>query len=284
MANVMRKFRRISRDQVWPVDKTEVFDVGDLLVYNSATVLDDASTGSIEKAGDVTWDTSEEVTRRNAASQFVGLSLETRDGKDDHDSEILVPSACVALMPMTSGTPKIGTLLGFEKASGNALEDAKLQIVTYPADAIGYCVKRYTAATTEVECVLISPFDEATRGMQNLIKRIAFGPQLHTGAADLLTNFTFGQRVKLIDITTVVTVLTAGAGVLTLRNGANSLNDTHTVADASPIGAVATTAINDASSYDIFEHNDPLDIASDGVPTAGEVQVILRYMPLPHVA
>ena len=274
MAN--KAIRRQARLLEWPVAKAESFSVGDLLFFDAS-----ASTPTVRPLADVTWDTDEETTRRNAISQFVGIAQERRSGKEDHDSTIVVPTACIYELAMTSGTPKIGTLIGPESDGSSALYSGTVQIVSDPADAIGYCVKRYTSATTTVEAMVFSVYDSEMRGLQGLVKQLPFVVANVTSSANILLNHTFGRRVKLLSITTVEATACTGDTVLTLKNGSNSLDDTHTIT-ATAEGTVLSTAISDANDYDIFEHDDQLDITSDAGASGGTIVYGWSdYMPLP---
>jgi len=280
MPSAHRLLRRIPRQLEWRVDADIDFEVGDLMFYATSTQAH-ATVEYVYPMADFIWDTSEEVTRRNAVPYFIGVAMERRTGREFHDTTCMVASGCHFLMPMTSGTPLVGTLLGFEKASGNTLLSAKLQIVTDPADAIGYCVKRYTAATTTVECILFSPFD-IEGGLASRVHTMTFNVPgaLHIGASNLLLNLTFKKRVKLLSLASIETAAATLSTIYTIKNGANSLDDTHTVT-ATGVGTYLRTEIVDANAYDLFYHDDPMDILSGGQATAGECTLILEYMDMP---
>lgn len=273
-----RLLGRIPRQLEWRVDADIDFEVGDLMFYATSTQAH-ATVEYVYPMADFIWDASEEVTRRNAVPYFIGVAQERRTGREFHDTTCLVNSGCHFLMPMTSGTPLIGTLLGFEKAAGNTLLSAKLQIVTDIADAIGYCVKRYTAATTTVECILFSNFD-IEGGLMARRHFLTFGACDLNAAADLVTNWLFKSRVKLLSITSIERTAATANSVLTVKNGANSLDDTHTVT-ATGVGTYLRTEIVDANAYDLFYHDDAMDIACDGTASAGTADVIVEYMDMP---
>lgn len=266
--NYLRRNERLTE---WPVLATTAIALGDMLYYDGTSVHPMAA---------FTWDSSEEVTRRNARSCFVGVSMEARTGRELAASTIVGGSGGIYSLTLTSATPKVGTLVGFDSASSLLLNQT-LQVVTDPADAIGYCVKRYTAATTTVECVLFSSMDNEG-GLMGRARYLTFYGDLNA-AADIVTNWTFKQRVKLLSVSSIEGIGTSGNSVLTLKNGANSLDDTHTVT-AAAVGTFLRTAIADANEYDIFEHDDAFDIACGGQATAGYANVIIEYMPLPLVS
>ena len=270
-----RHLYRAPRLVEYPVSKDVDFEVGDLMWW-------DASAGYAKPLADFTWDTNEETTRRNALSQFIGVAMERRTGKEGNDSTMVVPSGCVFEFALTSATPTIGTLLGFEKATGNNLESQKLQVVTDLADAVGYCVKRYTSATTTVQCVLFSPYD-VEGGLQSRADFLTLGACDLNAAANILSGWTFKRRVKLLSITSVERTAATLNSVLTMYNGANALDDTHTVT-ATGVGTALRTTISDANNYDLFQHDDTLRIACGGQATAGTADVIIEYMPLAYIA
>ncbi|RMF20644.1 MAG: hypothetical protein D6760_11115 [Deltaproteobacteria bacterium] len=277
----MALIKRVLRELKWPVSTSAAFDVGDLLWY-------DSTNGTLDKLSNFTWDTDETTTRRNAMSRFVGISQSAFDGSQiATPADIAVPSYCLATMTITSATPKIGDLVGFEKASGNNLEDQKLQVVTDIADAIGYVVKRYTSATTKADVVLISNFD-TEGGLQSRMKRETLFVGSTTTAGDLVTNWTFGRRVKLLKAHAIVTSAYTGTDVLTFKNGASTLQSGAsdiTLSVTGSVGAVVSATLAGAdSSLDIFEHDDQFDVVSDGASTSGSAAVIIEYMPWPDVA
>ena len=278
MSYKLPHIRRPARLLEWPVLKSVDFELGDMLWFDAADSLGNGHY--VYPLHDFTWDTDEATTRRNCMPYFVGVAVERRTGKEDHDTVMVVPSGCVFEMPCESATPVIGTLLGFSQDGSNQyLDSDQLEVVTDIADAVGYCVKRYTAATTTVECVLFSPYD-VEGGLASRQHFLTFGACDLNAAADIVTNFTFKKRVKLLSITTVERSAATGNSVLTVKNGANSLDDTHTVT-ATGVGTVLRTAISDANGYDIFAHDDQMDIACDGTASAGTADVIIEYMDLP---
>jgi len=278
-----RHIRRPANTVEWRCDADIDFEIGDLLFY-------DTSVEYVKPMADFTWDTSEEITRRNAIPYFVGVAAEKRTGREANDSTMIVESGCVFSMPMTSGTPVVGTLLGFEKASGDTLESQTLQIVTDPADAIGYCVKRYTAATTTVECVLFSPYD-SEGGLMGRVKEVSFfaDETVLAAAGNVVTDWTFKQNVSLIDARGILVVPPGTANaVLTFKNGATTLQSsssdiTLTLATAGAAGAVSSaTLVGADSAKHLLAHDDTFDIVSDGGATGtGKAIVIVRYLITP---
>lgn len=269
MADIHRLLRPLGQITL-PCDNEQAFNVGDMLWW-------DSTNGYLDQLSDYTY-SAEETNRRDLKSVFAGVALEARTGKETNDSTMVIATSGVFEMPMTSGTPVIGTLLGFEKASGSTMEDQKLQIVTDMADAIGYCVKRYTAATTTVECALFSAFDPLWRTLSS--KFLSFGACNLVAAADIVTNWLFKARVKLLSITSIERTAATANSVITVKNGSNSLDDTHTVT-ATAVGTFLRTAFADANDYDIFEHDGAMDIACDGTASAGTADLIIEYMELP---
>lgn len=282
------------RSSAWPVIATVSFDVGDLLWYDSAN-------STVKKLSDFTWDSTDgsaigsatSITRRNAIPRFVGVALEARTGREPFAGTIDVATSPIVSAEITSATPKIGTLVGFAKASGNTLENQKLVAVVDPADACGIVVKRYTSATTQAEVRLFSAHDFG--GLQGRIKQVTFTAAttlMNSGANAVLVNdYSFRSRVKIVAADWHTSVVLAGITNFVLYNGANALDDKITVTTTStPAGGDGTVAgsltrafIDDATSYDLFEHDDLLDIKIETARTGGG-DLIIHYIDMPLVA
>ena len=76
------------------------------------------------------------------------------------------------------------------------------------------------------------------------------------------------------------------APVVAYKNGANEGDDTLTIADTTARGAIATQAVDDANSYDVFEAETQLDVyvktaAADAGSAAGKAEPYLVYCDLP---
>lgn len=278
----MAKFNAILRQgrlTEWPVIAGVDFEVGDLLYYDTAT-------GGVKPMADYTWATSDSATRKLAKPCFVGVATETRTGKELVNTTTVVSSGGIYSFTMVSGTPMIGTLLGVDGNGSSTLYSTVLEIVTDIKDAIGYCTKKYAAATTTVECVLFSAYD-AESGLDGRIKTVSFAPSdavLGT-SGNLVNGFTFAQMVKLTRVQVVHTVAVDATSVITLKNGSNALDDTVSVGStASAVGYVQSQAISDANGYDIFDADDTLVIHTDGACTTGSVQLLIDYFSLPKLS
>ena len=89
---------------------------------------------------------------------------------------------------------------------------------------------------------------------------------------------------KLVAVQSIVTIdTTTATAVITIRNGANDLDDTHAIAVASK-GAFVRTLMADATGDDYYNAEDPLDVASDGGAAAGEATILLEIIPFLHEA
>lgn len=259
----------------WPVSATAVFDVGDLLYWDGT---------SVQPVSLFTYATSESVTRRSAIPYFVGVSLEKHTGRETAAGTTVVSSGGIYEYTLTSATAVIGSLVGFElntTPTPDALYDQTLQIVIEIADAIGYVIKEHGATTTTVECRLLSSFDPPG-GMLSLQKFLTFYGDLNA-AANIVTNWLFKTRVKLMSIASIETVAATGNSTLSLLNGSTTLSDTHIVT-ATAVGTFLRTTIADTGVLDIFAHNGALTIKCDGTASGGNATLILEYMLLPVVA
>jgi len=140
--------------------------------------------------------------------------------------------------------------------------------------------KRYSSATTTVEVYLHArPGGGVALDSRPQIKEVWFGPMDHTAAATIVDGYKFGRKVKIIAIMSLEMTAATGDSVITVKNGTDSIDDTHTVT-ATGLGTYLETAVSDANGYDYFDADDTMDIASDGTATAGTVSIGIRFIEL----
>lgn len=282
MANRMLKRTAGQFRGTFPAKAASAIQHGDLLWYdvtNSTLKTVGAAANLVE-----TW-TSEVAAVNKATERFVGVADFDWPSTSSYTKDFAVPTNAMFAIKYTGAAPKFGQLIGLKKdTGGNYLYRDTVSVVTDPRQAIGYCCANYSAAPTEVECMLFSCMD-GQGGVRGRLGRITFGswPRAACAAAgNLVLNYTFGERVKLLNLMSVETEpLTVADNVLTMKNGANSLDDTLTIAQAtSALGTVTTQAIVDANDYDVFEMDDQFDLVTDGGSTEGEFFCILEFMRL----
>ncbi len=265
MSNVHR-FRHADakRVKMYAVDSAQVIEVGDM-VYQE---VDD-----VRVASELTYGASLAATQAQFKKQFVGIAMgSSANGETD---PIAVAKAGTFELNCAGAQFEIGDLVGpDDNTGGTALVDDQVIAVGENGQGIGRVAKRYSANTTRV-LVEVFPMDQ----MADFLMPISFPTQLITSAVDLVTDWPVPFPFKLVQLDAIVTVLTAGAGVITVDNGATGLDDTLTIPDASAVGTVVTQAMDDATGDDIFDMGDTLTIKSDGTPTAGEAGFILWVKP-----
>lgn len=265
MANVAR-FRHADPKRVrsYDVNSATVIEVGDL-VYQE---VDD-----IRPAGDLTYGASLANAQGDFAKKFRGVAI--TGSASGETAPVQVATRGVFEFLCAAATFEIGDRVAVDdNGGGTAL--VPQQVIAAGENglgAIGQVTKRYSANTTSVLVELEEP------ALANLVIPIQFGTQLITSAVDLVTDWPVPFPFKLVRLDAIVAVLTAGAGVITVDNGATSLDDTLTIPTASGVGTVVTQAMDDATGDDVFEMGDTLTIKSDGTPTAGEAAFIAWVRP-----
>lgn len=116
--------------------------------------MDTGDSNYDKPVGSFTWNTDEATTRVDLQPVFRGVSTvrrttaQTAAGDHVTDGPILTSGEftfpCTALV----SAAKPGDLVGPEKASGNALESAKVQIVSVAAEAIGKITRHHAVGET----------------------------------------------------------------------------------------------------------------------------------------
>jgi hypothetical protein len=234
-------------------------------------------------AGLVTTWSSEAQARRAATSRFAGIA-NFQSMASSPAQTVQVLTSGFARVKVASATYRIGDLLGFKKdAGGNYLYSDQLQKVLHPCDAVAIACDSGTSIT-ELECFLIGSRD-LWNSLVNSVKQLVVALEATAYAANtnILLAYTFGFSAKIARVLGVTTLQTTGANVFTWKNGSNSIDDTLTIATASPIGTVTAADIDDATGYDIFEHNDQLNITCDSGASAGAATIITEYYNRPIV-
>lgn len=265
------------------VTKGTVISPGTFVWWNGTTLK---QAGGLAANLPATW-VNEPTSRRLTTSRFAGIADWETSSKDDFDKTFMVKSGAIYELACTSFTPKFGDLVGFEKdAGGNYLAAKTVQRVTHPYDAIGYVTKDYGAATTTVEVMILSAFDYVFR-LRDLVQELALYADigLYSAGGDLVTNYEFNTRAKVLALKSIVAVATTGASIATVKNGATSLQNTLTTAGGAAIGVVTRAELfhaTDDEVNDVFDVGDAdMDVALDATPTAGSATFVLEYMPMP---
>jgi hypothetical protein len=264
MSNIQR-FRHADPKRVIPyaVDSAQVIEIGDM-VYQE---VDD-----VRAASQITYGTLA-LAQARLARKFAGIAMTA--SASGETTPVSVAKQGVFEMDCAAAQFEIGDRVN---ADDNATPDALLdqQVIAVGENGIGLMrvAKRYSANTTRVICEII-PRDLYP---DQLIPITLFSG-LVTSAVDFVTDWAVPFPFKLVYVDAIVQVLTAGILTATIDNGATGLDDTITVGDASAVGTVVRTTMDDATGDDIFEANDTLTIKGDGTPTAGEVMFVLWVYP-----
>lgn len=253
------------RIEAHPVDSAQTIDIGELCWLN---------TNDARPADQATYGADLPITQANFAKLFIGVAMDTSETGDTR--EIAIATEGVFELICAAAQFEIGDLVGVDDNTGStALLPA--QVIASGENgaigAIGRVVRRYGANTTRV--------------LVELLPRKMVTPQfipiyqgLISSAADVVTDWVVPYPFALNRVHTVTTILTAGgATVLSIHNAATALDDTLTVANAAPIGAVDVAVMDDATGDDIFVAGGTLSVVSDGGSTAGEVLIILEVTP-----
>lgn len=264
----------------YPLKAATEVQVGDFLWWDStnATVK---SVGGV--AGNLvrTW-SSESRARRDAVARFIGIAA-FQHGTVDNADKIVVSTNCFARVAVASATYKHGDLLTFYKdAGGNYLYRGALQKTINPREAIAVVAGTYSSAVTEVEAFITGAYDMNPLG--NLVRSVqftqdgtAFGA---AGSTAVLTGYTWDENVRVFAAqATVQTATTSADQIYTIKNAANALDDTLTIPVSSICGAIINAAIDDASGYHDFLHDDAMNVTSDAAAVAGSATIkVLAYV------
>lgn len=262
----VQRYRRSGKTLRLPVDSTIVIEAGDMCFLN---------TDDVRPASSFTYVTGNlDATQANFAAKFVGVAMDKSDSGDT--AEITIQKSGVFEFACASATFEFGDLVGpDDNATPDALLDQQvIGIGENGVGAIGRVVKRYSVATTSVLVELFEPHFGAPL-------MIPLYSGLVTAAADYLTTWACPFPFKAVRLHAVTTVVVAGGdAVLTLENGANSLDDTLTIAaSGSAVGVVDVAALVDANGYDLFLAGSTLSLAGAGAPTSGEAMFFLEVRP-----
>lgn len=136
-------------------------EIGDILGYSSGTVV---------KASDTAWDTNLATTQTAFALLFLGAAAQKKAANADpygntgeNAGKIRVDTGGVRKYAAAAGSYPVGQLVGPAKASGNALEDNKVDDVATEALAIGRVVKEGGTDPAYVLVELLSKITPAAR-------------------------------------------------------------------------------------------------------------------------
>ncbi len=251
--------------RVYAVDSATVIEVGDA-VYQEIN--------DIRPAGDLTYGASLADAQTQFAKQFVGIAMQA--SANGETAPITVYGAGEFEFDCAAAQFEIGDAVGMDdNAGGTAL--IPQQVIAVGENGIGAIAritKRYSANVTRVVAEILP---HAGRALTPIPIPLYQG--LITAAVDFLTAWPVLFPFKLVRVDAIVTVLTAGACVVTIDKGATSLDDTLTIPTASAVGDVTTATMDDATGDDIFNMGDTLTIKGDGTPTAGEALFVLWVVP-----
>ena len=252
------------RVEAHPVDSAQTIDIGELcyLATNDARPADQATYGA-----DLT------ITQANFAKLFIGVAMDTSESGDT--AKIAIATEGIFELICAAAQFEIGDLVGVDdNTGGTALLPA--QVIATAENgaigAIGRVVRQYTANTTRVLVELLP------RKMVSPIM-IPIYSGLITAAADLVTDWVVPFPFKLVKVHSVVSVLTAGVGTISIHKAATALDDTHVIGDAAAVGEVDVSVMEDATGDDVFIAGGTLSLVSDGTPTAGEALFFLEVIP-----
>ena len=273
--------RKPSSPMEFHVAAGTAIEPGDFIWWNGTTLK---SVGGSAANLVNTW-TSEMKARRDATSRFVGVAEFGSQTDDKFDRTVAVKTSGVYDLPCASFLPKRGEFVGVKKASGNYLEAQTVQKVLHPYDAIGVVVRDYSAATMTVQVQLFSAWEFL---LASRVETLPFrcDAALYAAGGNVVTDYTFGRKVRVLAITGVVEVLTAGASTTTLYNGANVLDETLVIPNATAAGTVIRREMVAATNptHIEFEHDTEFDIVVDGTSTAGAVNYQLEIVAMPLLA
>lgn len=253
------------RVEAHPVDSTQTIDLGELCWLN----VDDA-----RPADQAAYGADLAITQANFSKLMIGVAMDTSETGDTAD--IAIATEGVFEMICAAAQFEIGDLVGVDdNTGGTALLPAQVIAATEngAAQAIGRVVRRYSANTTRVLIELL-PRKQVTPQFIAVFQGAA------GAAGDIVTDWVVPYPFKLNRVHTVTTILTdTGATVISIEKAAQALDDTLTVANAAPIGAVDVAVMDDATGDDIFIAGDTLSVVTDGGMGAGEILVILEITP-----
>ena len=275
----------IKRGFATPLSAT-VIEVGDALWHDGTSVY---PAGSIAYLGGAP--STFDFCQRKFAAHSLGVALDaspagkTAPVQFAYDGEWEFP--CAAL----SGALKQGALFGPDDdgASLDALYDQQLEQVLDPRRA-SFVMTR--DAANGATAVWVRPLSGTERANLNASVQMIKFPAvvLQTDNDPAVTDYTFGKRVRILEIGAICTVLVDSDtqnAIIEMRNAANILDDTLTIPDETARGEVVTQAVDDAADYDVFGAEDVFDIsvtteATSAGSVAGEVEPYVIIADLSH--
>lgn len=154
MANAIRYRSGRRQYQQFAISGSYDVDVGDLMYLDG---------GVAYPASHFTWDTSLGVTQTAFAKQFIGIAAQQCRAGVPATIDIDTSPDAVYEFPIASATYENGDAFGPAKASGNALEDQKLEGSTNSeVISIARAVDRKTAADTFVKVQFASAYNASS--------------------------------------------------------------------------------------------------------------------------
>ena len=137
MAN-QNRFRKVAGKTFIPVDKATVIEIGDMLFLSS---------GKAVPASSVTWNTDLATTQADLKNGFLGVAMQASTDQDEEPVLFMYDGVFEFVADSDSYT--VGALIGAAKASGDALENQKIDDAV-AAGAIGIVHEDAPASSTKV--------------------------------------------------------------------------------------------------------------------------------------
>lgn len=247
------------------VDSAVVIEIGDLLWLN---------TDDVRNAAAYTWDTNYGKTQNQIKTRFFGVAEQA--SPSGTTGEIRCGTAGVFEFTCVSNTFNVGDLVAVNDdndcaGAGTVLVDQEVIKTTDPRRAIGRVAKQITTAATTVLVEIMPQAAGNGGGLPKIESLVLTGDGVVSGAADIVTAFIFGRRIKIIRAWAVTTVaVTTASATLTLTTTGGAIDDTLVITTGA-MGEFHAAEISDAAGDDFMEEDDVLGVASDGGSDAGAV-------------
>ena len=143
----------------YPVASATVIEKGDMLYLAD-------STGLVEPAGDLTWNSALAATQADFADAFVGIANAPSATGETDDIDVDISATSVYEMPCASATYIAGTPMGPDKASGSALLDQQLEEAV-AASSVARVVETTSGAVTKVRVTFASIHNVASNNVNS---------------------------------------------------------------------------------------------------------------------
>ena len=281
--NQRHRTEAIKRGFATPASAVAI-EVGDA-VYHDGTNIQPASG-----VGYTSSPTTFALCQAYFAARSLGIALDaspvgkTAPVQFGYEGEWEVP--CAAL----GAALKQGALFApADETTGDTLEDQIVIEVHDPRRASAVLSRDAASGATAVWVRPLSGTERAN--LMAHVHTLKFPSVLLETVNDpAVTAFTFGKRVRILELGAIATVLVAAdqtAPVIAAKKGSTELDDTLTVPTATARGAVVRQAIDDASGDDVFGAEDTLSIyvktaGVDAGTEGGAAEPFIVYCDLGH--